>query len=784
MVRDHRNGSGYDRHRDVEMTGTKKRSKYAESESESQDDSDVPFKKREENDSSSWDDDSVGESGSEDESGYEELKLSLYQACGLNTMNMFGTGPFITIPFVVAAADPPGPQALIGYALAAFACMNDSLVWSELGSMWPDSGGSYVYLRELFGRHTYGRLMAFLFVWQIMVSGPMECASGFIATAQYIAYIDGVTTYIHHAMIAFAMCIGTTWALYREIDEVGTITLVLWAFTIAAILFAIIAGYTTFQSHYIETPPGAFDEPARFLVSLGVAARFAVYDFTGYYDVCFVGKEVKNPRENIPIACVVTCVVVAMCFFLVDIAVIGSLEWDPAKGGYVELVTSGADSANYIMALFCETHVSRGFAIFFTIIVVITIFGSCFSFMIGLAQIPYTAAKDGYFYVFLAHEHATMKGLSDYSLLFVGGLSTIFCFLELEIVIEGMLTMQLLIQFMSQGFGLMYYRYLVHEDDQEEAGFSVPLFPIPCLIQLTVFGFIFSTTDTYVFHGNSPLLEVAMAFILMGVLCYFLWARQNGFWPYASPDELDSEDEGLDHLVVYVDDGDYNDEFGVLKKRLFMKEEEIERLKKLDSESAEMVATRSADLKNTENALTQKAYRIEQLFKKYELQEVKLNELIDQLADKEKEVTDAKMENANLRRKLSELQYKFGIPDSSSDYGPGDVEEENEGVMGWGVNEVIPWWRENLPKGAQDFIPVVEECHLTGKDLIELDKEMLEQLGIKKLLVMKILKQIEPLRIEAGLPPRYGLDEYSADRGSKSQEKPSEADDKNMPYVV
>merc|ERR1719333_236552 len=106
------------------------------------------------------------------------------------------------------------------------------------------------------------------------------------------------------------------------------------------------------------------------------------------------------------------------------------------------------------------------------------------------------------------------------------------------------------------------------------------------------------------------------------------------------------------------------------------------------------------------------------------------------------------------------------------DLGPFEdvLPQEEEGVLGWGVNEVISWWKHNLPKGAQDFIPVVEECHLTGKDLIELDKEMLEQLGIKKLLVMKILKQIEPLRLEANLPPRAGLDDYS-DRASKSAER-------------
>merc|ERR1719330_2115697 len=128
--------------------------------------------------------------------------------------------------------------------------------------------------------------------------------------------------------------------LYREIDEVDTITLILWAFTIAAIVFTIIAGFLSFKSEYIATPDDAFSDGGKFFVSMAVAARFAVYDFTGYYDVNFVGKEVQNPRKTIPIACIVTCCIVAMAFFLVDIAIIGSLEWDPDADppGYVDLV--------------------------------------------------------------------------------------------------------------------------------------------------------------------------------------------------------------------------------------------------------------------------------------------------------------------------------------------------------------------------------------------------------------------------------------------------------------
>eukprot|EP00494_Astrolonche_serrata_P032452 UN32721 len=199
--------------------------------------------------------------------------------------------------------------------------------------------------------------------------------------------------------------------------------------------------------------------------------------------------------------------------------------------------------------------------------------------MIGLAQIPYTAAKDGYFYVFLAHEHETKAGLSDYSLLFVGLLSTVFCFLDLELVIEGMLTMQLLIQFMSQGWGLIYYRYFIPEEEQEEAGFVVPWFPIPNIIQLVIFGFIFATTENWMMEGGAPLLEVAMIFLVMGVIMYMLWAKKNGLWPYQW-ETFDSDDEELDHMVVYVADDGYEDELAVLKKKLQRNEKIIQTMKR------------------------------------------------------------------------------------------------------------------------------------------------------------------------------------------------------------
>jgi len=558
------------------------------------------------------------------------------------------------------------------------------------------------------------------------------------------------------------MCLSTVWSLYREINEVGTITLVLWGFTICAILFAIIAGYSTFQEKYIQAPHNAFEDPGKVFASFWIAARYAVYDFTGYYDVNFVGKEVQEPSKNIPVACVTTCCVVAMVFFLVDVAVIGSLEWEGDEG-YVKNVLDDDASANYIMATFCQTHINREFAIFFTLIVCITIFGSCFSFMIGLAQIPYTAAKDGYFYAFLAHEHERYKGLQDYSLLFVGGLSTIFCFLSLDLVIEGMLTMQLALQFMGQGWGLIWYRYFLPEEEQEFGDFSVPLFPIPNIIQLLVFGMILCTTQSVVtgFGEANPLLEIAIGFIVAGIVMYLLWARSKAFWPFA--DEYDKFEEELDHMIVFHDD--YEHELKTIRKKVKEKDKEIERLKQKTKGVTAKMNQVDEQIDDAILKLGQEEYRILSLLRKIVLTESKTSELLVKLSDREKELHETKQENNDLEYK-TEMISKWWSHSDERNFDMNKIKQKKsdtiqtgifEGlpVTEWTVDEVFHWWRVTLPPRAQRHIELVKECQLTGHDLLSVDEEMLEQYGMKKVVSYQVLKQIDLLKRSVESEQRY-----------------------------
>src|SRR5438445_11718488 len=108
-------------------------------------------------------------------------------ATALNMIDMIGVGPFITMPLIIAAMG--GPQAMLGWILGALLVMCDGLVWAELGASMPHSGGPYNYLKEIYGAQKLGRLMSFLFIWQLTFSAPLSIASGALGLSQYSTFI-------------------------------------------------------------------------------------------------------------------------------------------------------------------------------------------------------------------------------------------------------------------------------------------------------------------------------------------------------------------------------------------------------------------------------------------------------------------------------------------------------------------------------------------------------------------------------------------------------------------
>ena len=109
------------------------------------------------------------------------------EATALNVIDMIGVGPFITIPLIISAMH--GPQAMLGWIVGALLAMCDGLVWAELGASMPKAGGSYEYLKQSYGAQKLGRMMSFLFVWQLVFSAPLSIASGCVGLARYAVYV-------------------------------------------------------------------------------------------------------------------------------------------------------------------------------------------------------------------------------------------------------------------------------------------------------------------------------------------------------------------------------------------------------------------------------------------------------------------------------------------------------------------------------------------------------------------------------------------------------------------
>ncbi|HEX9112208.1 MAG TPA: APC family permease, partial [Terriglobales bacterium] len=337
--------------------------------------------------------------------------ISLSSATALNMIDMIGVGPFITIPLIVTAMG--GPQAMLGWVLGAVLAICDGLVWAELGAAMPGSGGSYRYLKEIYGPQKLGRLVSFLFIWQLSFSAPLSIASGCVGLSQYAAYFFPGLERVWAArtltlnlpllgqlqlswvampatFVAIGMCLFTAFLLYRRITAITWLSKLLWVGVMGTIGWIIFTGLTHFNARLaFDFPPGAFRLSGDFLHGLGGAMLIAAYDYWGYYNVCFLGDEVKEPGKNIPRALLLSILAVACLYVVMNVSILGVVPWR-------EMAQSGASNSKlYVVSTFMQRAYGHGAGSVVSVLVMWTAFASVFSLMLGYSRVPYAAALDG-----------------------------------------------------------------------------------------------------------------------------------------------------------------------------------------------------------------------------------------------------------------------------------------------------------------------------------------------------------------------------------------------------
>ncbi len=442
-------------------------------------------------------------------------RFGLLHATALNMTNMIGIGPFITIPLLMTALG--GPQAMLGWAVALIIVLCDGMVWSELGAAMPGSGGSFGYLRQGYGPATVGRLMGFLFVWQFVLSGPLEIASGYIGFSQYLGYIWKGITPAQTMLVVTVIGLVNIALLYRRIKSIATITVTLWVGTILTVVVVVLTGALHFDARVaFDFPPGAFNFSLGFLIGLGAAARIGVYDYLGYYDVCYIGDEVENPGRVIPRSILLSTVAVALIYVAVNFSIIGIVPWRDF------VPAADHPQANFVVSVFMERIYGAKVATIFTAMILWTAFGSVFALLLGYSRVPYAAAKDGYFFKMFAKLHPT-QGFPYVSLVVLGLLSIVAGFVSLGTVIDALITTRILVQFIGQIGAVTLLRRRAPDMPRP---YRMWLYPLPSLIALLGWIFIFATTPPLV-------IAFGLGALVLGVLCFGLWSWKSRTWPFA-----------------------------------------------------------------------------------------------------------------------------------------------------------------------------------------------------------------------------------------------------------
>ena len=435
-------------------------------------------------------------------------------------INMIGIGPFITIPLLMTAMG--GPQAMLGWAVALVIVLCDGMVWSELGAAMPGSGGSFGYLREAFGPAGFGRYMGFLFVWQFVLSGPLEIASGYIGFARYLGYIWTGLTPARVLLVVVIVGVLNIALLYRRIGSIASITVGLWIGTLIATAGVIVTGVLHFDRQVaFDVPPDAFRFSLGFLLGLGAASRVGVYDFLGYYDVCYIGDEVRNPGTVIPRSILVSTVGVALIYVAINLSIIGIVPWR-------ELVPADAHPASdFVVSALMEKIYGSRIASIFTLLVLWTAFGSVFALLLGYSRVPYAAAREGYFFSVFGRLHPT-KGFPHVSLLVLGLLSIVCSFFSLGMVIDALIATRILVQFVGQIAGVILLR-------RQRPGMPRPyriwLYPATTIVALAGWLFIFATTGVAV-------MLFGIGVLALGSAAFLWWSYRRRQWPFGTEEAV------------------------------------------------------------------------------------------------------------------------------------------------------------------------------------------------------------------------------------------------------
>lgn len=447
--------------------------------------------------------------------------LNLTHATVLNMIDMVGIGPFIALPVILVAF--PGRFSLVPWIVGAVVALADGFVWGELGSAWPEAGGSYVFLQKLYKGKT-GRIMSFLYVIQTSIHLPLVMTSAAIGFMNYFGYLVPLNFW-QGKLVMIALVIIIIFLLYRKISDISKISIALSMVVAGLLLWTIITGAMGYHGSILHAN-AAFSgklvdlNTMAFWFVVGNYTSNTIYAYLGYYNVCNLGSEIKHAEKNIPRSIIISILGIAVFYILMQWMIAGSVSQGKITNENVPIIS----------ILFQQAY-GKHVADIATVLLLIVAGSSLFALLLGYSRIIYASARDGMHFKLFAHLHP-VKNFPDYTLLTFGAVAIIFCliFSEPSAVFGFIVVTRIFIQFIPQAMGVILLRI---KKRTKELKFRMPLYPLIPVFSILIWLFVFITSGYQYF-------TFGIIIIVAGLVLYFVFFNKNK-----------KEEEPVDKKVVY-----------------------------------------------------------------------------------------------------------------------------------------------------------------------------------------------------------------------------------------
>jgi amino acid transporter len=322
-------------------------------------------------------------------------------------------------------------------------------------------------------------------------------------------------------LVAVLGCVVAILLLYRRITSVGNLSRIMWVVVMGTLLWIIFAGLTHFNAaQAFSFPPGAFRLSAQFGKNMGQSMLYAAYLYWGYYSVCFIGGEVKDPGKTIPRALLLSILLVAGLYIVMNISILGVIPWQ-------ELVASAKSNTGlYTVSVFMQRIYGTWAAYLVAVLLIVAAFASVFSLMLGYSRVPYAAALDGNYFKVFARVHPKYH-FPHVSLIALGAVAAAFCFFSLADVIAALVVIRITLQFLVQAIGVIVLR---RRRPDMPRPFRMWLYPLPALLASAGFIYVlFNRTN------STQQLRYALVILVTGLVIYLVRAWRGQEWPFAAP---------------------------------------------------------------------------------------------------------------------------------------------------------------------------------------------------------------------------------------------------------